>query len=120
MFYFGGLVGVITLALWLFCLIDVITTSDSDVRNLPKIFWLLIVLFFPLIGSIVWLVAGRPVRTMAGPRSYERDAPTFPEYNRPGRFAAPDAESDEEFLRRCRERAEEQRRKARGTDGETP
>jgi hypothetical protein len=113
MFYFGGLFGVFTLGLWLFCLVDVITTADSDARNLPKFAWLMIVLFFPLVGSIVWLVAGRPERASARPRSYERDAPAFPEYDRPGRFAASGAESDEEFLRRCRERAEEQRRKAR-------
>jgi hypothetical protein len=114
MFYFGGLFGILTLALWLFCLVDVITTDNGDVRNLPKIGWVVIVLLFPLVGSIVWLVAGRPVRGVArSPRSYERDAPAFPEYDRPGRFAATDAESDAEFLRRCRERAEEQRRKAR-------
>jgi hypothetical protein len=36
--------------------------------------------------------------------------PEFPEYDRPGRAAATAAESDEEFLRKVRERAEEQRR----------
>ena len=118
MFYFGGLLGVLMLALWLFCLVDVITTDAGDARNLPKIGWLLIVLFFPLIGSVVWLIAGRPVRTATGPRRYERGMPAYPEYDRPGRFAAPDTESDAEFLRRCRERADEQRRKAREAGGE--
>jgi len=37
----------------------------------------------------------------------------FPGYDRPGRAAAVDSAADEEFLRRCRERAEEQRRRAR-------
>jgi hypothetical protein len=119
MFYFGGLFGLVTLGLWLFCLIDVITTNDGDTRNLPKIGWLLIVLFFPLVGSIVWLVAGRPIgATTRRPGAYERNMPAYPEYDRPGRFAATDSESDAEFLRRCRERAEEQRRKARETGGE--
>lgn len=120
MLYFGGFFGLLTLGLWLFCLIDVITTDDGDARNLPKVGWLLIVLFFPLVGSLIWLVAGRPVRPMRSARAYERATPAFPEYDRPGRFAATDAESDAEFLRRCRERAEEQRRKARNNDGETP
>jgi hypothetical protein len=53
-------------------------------------------------------VTARPRRT-----AYERPATAFPEYDRPGRAAAVDAEADEEFLRRCRERAEEQRRRAR-------
>jgi hypothetical protein len=118
MLYFGGFFGLLTLCLWLFCLIDVITTDDGDARNLPKVGWLLIVLFFPLVGSLVWLVAGRPVRPAGSARAYERATPAFPEYDRPGRFAATDSESDAEFLRRCRERAEEQRRKARKADGD--
>ncbi|EWC63827.1 putative membrane protein [Actinokineospora spheciospongiae] len=121
MLYFGGLFGLLTLGLWLFCLVDVITTDDGDTRHLPKMAWLLIVLFFPLAGAIVWLVAGKPLRGPVRPRAYERTMPHFPEYDRPGRFAAGDAESDAEFLRRCRERAEEQRskaRKAEGKDGE--
>ncbi|MEV0676101.1 PLD nuclease N-terminal domain-containing protein [Actinosynnema sp. NPDC050436] len=120
MFYFGGLFGVLTFGLWLFCLVDVITTQDGDARNLPKVGWLLIVLFFPLVGSIAWLLAGRPVRAGGGRLgAYERPAPAYPEYDRPGRFAAGDSESDAEFLRRCRERAEEQRRKARESRGDT-
>jgi len=37
----------------------------------------------------------------------------FSECDRPGRFAATSAEDDEEFLRQCRERAEEQRKRHR-------
>ena len=44
--------------------------------------------------------------------SYERETSQFPEYDRPGRAAGMTPESDEEFLRKIRERAEEQRRKA--------
>jgi hypothetical protein len=55
-----GVVGLVLLALWLYCIIDVITTDDSTVRYLPKLVWLLIVIFLPDIGSILWLVAGRP------------------------------------------------------------
>lgn len=55
-----GAVGLFLLALWLYCIIDVIFTDESRVRNLPKLVWLLIVIFLPDIGSIVWLVAGRP------------------------------------------------------------
>ncbi|PPK71052.1 PLDc N-terminal domain-containing protein [Actinokineospora auranticolor] len=118
MLYFGGLFGLFTMGLWIFCLVDVITTPEGLTRNLPKIGWLLIVLILPLVGSVLWLVAGRPQTerpTVYRSRgAYERQASSFPEYDRPGRFAATDAASDEEFLRRCRERAEEQRRKARG------
>jgi len=105
--------GLLVLALDIFCLIDVITSDTNRVRNLPKIAWFLLILFVPLIGSIVWLVAGRPQGARAGGRSpYERPASAFPEYDRPGRAAGLSPESDEEFLRKIRERAEEQRRKA--------
>ncbi|MER6669607.1 PLDc N-terminal domain-containing protein [Amycolatopsis japonica] len=114
MLYFNGFFGVLTLGLWIFCIVDVITTDEGSCRNMPKGMWLLLVLIVPLIGSIVWLVAGRPRHAARAPRGrYERETPAFPEYDRPGRFAATSAADDEEFLRKCRERAEEQRRKAR-------
>jgi hypothetical protein len=116
--YFNGLLGIITFGLWIFCLVDVITTDESSCRNLPKGLWLLLVLVVPLVGSIIWLVAGRPqhVTRVRGP--YERPASAFPEYDRPGRFAATSPEDDEEFLRKCRERAEAQRRLAREKRGD--
>ena len=107
------LLGLATLALWVFSLVDVIGSDEGRIRHLLKVWWLLIVLFFPLAGSIAWLVAGRP--ESGGPRSsrHERAAPEFPEYDRPGRAAAIKPEDDEEFLRKVRERAEEQRRRYR-------
>ena len=100
------------LALDVFCVIDLIQTPERQVRNLPKIAWLLLNLLFPPIGSIAWLVAGRPESGPRAASAYERSMPHYPEYDRPGRAAAATPESDEEFLRRVRERAEEQRRKA--------
>ena len=105
------LFGLVTLALWIFSLVDVIGSDDGAIRHLPKVWWLLLVLFFPLAGSVAWLVVGRPVA--AAPRPHERAMPQFPEYDRPGRAAATDPESDEAFLRQVRERAEEQRRRYR-------
>ena len=101
--------GLCVLALWVFAVIDVIVSDEGAIRHLPKVPWLLLVLFFPLAGSMAWLVAGRPV-THARPRAYERDVPSYPEYDRPGRAAASSPEADEAFLARLRERAEQQRR----------
>ena len=55
-----GAVGLFLLALWIYCIVDVITSDESQVRHLPKLLWLAIVVFIPDIGSIIWLVAGRP------------------------------------------------------------
>ncbi|MGV9360483.1 PLDc N-terminal domain-containing protein [Amycolatopsis sp. NPDC003731] len=118
MLYFNGLLGVVTFGLWIFCLVDVITTDEGSCRNLPKGLWLLLVLVVPLVGSIIWLVAGRPQQVARTRGPYERQAPAFPEYDRPGRFAATSPEDDEEFLRKCRERAEAQRKLAREKRGD--
>jgi hypothetical protein len=104
--------GLVGLCLWVYCLIEVIRSDEGAIRHLPKMAWLLIVLLFPLAGSLVWLAVGRPVTTAGTPR-FERAVPQYPEYDRPGRAAATSPQADEEFLRRVRERAEEQRRRYR-------
>lgn len=76
-----------------FCLIDVISSSEGEIRNLPKVPWIFIVLLFPLAGSVAWLVAGRPQAAPGRPK-YERATPDFPEYDRPGRAAAANPEDD--------------------------
>jgi len=56
-----GLIPVLLLALWIYCIFDVIASEDVLVRNLPKGMWLLIVIFLPDIGSLAWLLLGRPL-----------------------------------------------------------
>jgi hypothetical protein len=48
------------LAFSIYCLIDVVRSESSEVRGLPKLVWVLLVLVFPLAGGIAWFVAGRP------------------------------------------------------------
>ena len=105
-----GLFGIVVFALWVFCLVDAIGAPSDRIRNLPKVAWILLILLFPLIGSIAWLVAGRPESAGARRAEHERAQPDFPEYDRPGRAAAVDPEKDAEFLRQIRERAEAQRK----------
>lgn len=103
----------VPMVLCIFCLVQAISSRDDEVRHLSKVWWILLILFFPFVGSVAWLVAGRPVRAPRRLGPHERSTSAFPEYDRPGRFAAADPEADEEFLRKVRERAEEQRRRAR-------
>ncbi len=57
----GGLIGFLLIALWVYCILDVIATDEMLVRSLPKLAWLLIVVVLPTVGSIAWLALGRPV-----------------------------------------------------------
>lgn len=104
--------GLMVMALWVFCLVEAISSPEDRIRNLPKIAWILIVLFFPFAGSVAWLVAGRP-QPGAGRPAHERAVPDFPEYDRRGRSPVTRPGDDQEFLRNVRERAEAQRRSYR-------
>ncbi|WP_256261587.1 PLDc N-terminal domain-containing protein [Rhodococcus sp. 1139] len=97
-----ALFGLITMLLWIFCIVDAITRDDAYIQYLPKVVWILIIIFVPTLGSIVWLVVGRGQNA---PRAYT--GPTnYGEYERPGRAVAQDPAADEAFLRQCRERAD--------------
>lgn len=61
MLFGDGIVGLALLVLWIFCILDVISTEEVLCRNLPKYVWLLIVIILPDVGSIAWLLLGRPV-----------------------------------------------------------
>ncbi len=49
----------VPLALSVYAFIDCISTKDEDVRHMPKPFWAILVLLFPLVGSLSWLIAGK-------------------------------------------------------------
>lgn len=105
-----GVFGLILFGIWVFCIIDVITTPEAEMRNLPKIAWIFIVILLADIGALVWLIAGRTWTPGSARAGQGRAQPAFPEYDRPGRAAAQDPHADEVFLRGVRERADEQRR----------
>ncbi len=49
----------VPLALSVYAFIDCISTKDQDVRYMPKPLWAILVLVFPLAGSLSWLIAGK-------------------------------------------------------------
>lgn len=67
--YMGGLV----LLIMIVALVDIVTSDEAVVRGLPRWGWLLLVIVLPLVGSIVWFVAGRPVEAFSG--RLTRDTP---------------------------------------------
>ena len=96
MFY--GVAFLFSLALLLFCVLDCIATDASLVRNLPKTLWIMLIIFLPTIGSVAWLLLGRPEKTrlMPGDTRYRPDPPAA----RPKRPLGPD--DDPRFLEMTR------------------
>jgi len=44
----------------IYALVDCIQTDASQVRGLPKVAWILLIVFIGIIGPVAWLIAGRP------------------------------------------------------------
>ncbi|MBT2486881.1 MULTISPECIES: PLDc N-terminal domain-containing protein [unclassified Microbacterium] len=53
------LFSLLVVALMIGALIDIITRDDSQVKHLPKMVWIIIVILLPLIGGILWFALGR-------------------------------------------------------------
>ncbi|GHD18397.1 PLD nuclease N-terminal domain-containing protein [Nocardiopsis kunsanensis] len=104
---------VMSLAVWVYALFDVIRADAGTTRILPKPVWTVIVLFLPKFGGLLWFTLGRPPGKALTTFGAAPPISPFPEYEHPNRARASTPEEDEEFLRRCRERAEAQRRRAR-------
>ena len=45
-------------AVSLVALVDIVSRDDSQVRGLPKLVWVLLVVFLPLLGSALWFIVG--------------------------------------------------------------
>jgi hypothetical protein len=108
------------LAFTLYALIDCLARDEEEIRALPKVIWVLIILLFTPLGPIAWFLAGRP-RGAAVRREPGGSDEVVGGYSlgsgssagRNGRPLAPD--DDPEFLRRL---DEEQRRNRRRDETE--
>lgn len=109
MLYGGGVLALVEVVLLVYCVLNIVTTPEGEVRNLPKLLWLLLVVVLPLVGGIAWLIAGRPQGPLRSlPYKGNQGTPPARPRRAPGPASGP--EDDEAFLRRLRERAEQQRR----------
>ncbi|MFF5445851.1 PLD nuclease N-terminal domain-containing protein [Streptomyces sp. NPDC012888] len=93
------------IALTVYAFIDCLNTPEEEVKHLPKVVWVIIILLFSIVGPVVWLFAGRKRAAAGGGaagRARGRD-----------QWVAPDDNPD--FLDSLRE---EQRRRKRQDDEE--
>jgi hypothetical protein len=86
----------IQIALAVFALIGCLSAEEGEIRGLPRIGWIVVILLFPLVGPIAWFLAGRPVSAARRPHTW-RPGSGSPGAQRPRRPVAPD--DDPEFLR---------------------
>jgi hypothetical protein len=77
-------------------LISCLSAEDADIRGLPRIGWVIVILLFSPIGAIVWFYAGRTPYSTPSKRTW-RQGSGFPENERPRRTIAPD--DDPDFLK---------------------
>ena len=73
-----GVVALLLIGFWIWALFDCISTDSALCRNLPKGFWLILVLFLPDLGALAWLLLGRPERAGWRPGSTDYAAPRRP------------------------------------------
>jgi hypothetical protein len=94
MLFARGLPAFLAFLLWVYALFDAIAAESSLVRNLPKMAWIFLVLFFGPIGALAWIILGRPEGVGWRPGSSDYSAPRRP--------IAPEDEPD--FIQRMEER----------------
>ncbi|MET9962994.1 PLD nuclease N-terminal domain-containing protein [Streptomyces sp. NPDC006326] len=54
------------IALTIYAFIDCLNTPEEEVKHLPKVVWVLIILLFSIVGPVVWLFAGRQRAAIGG------------------------------------------------------
>ncbi|NSC23230.1 PLDc_N domain-containing protein [Streptomyces albus subsp. chlorinus] len=93
----------LVLALWIYAFIDCLNTPENEVRKLPKVLWVIIILLFGqvLLGPIAWFVVGRP----------RRNAPYGAVRPQERRWVAPDDNPD--FLKSLDDRTKPEERPER-------
>ncbi|RKQ37031.1 PLD nuclease N-terminal domain-containing protein [Kocuria tytonis] len=89
--------GALAVGVVIYALIECAQSEKYSVRSIPKGAWLLVIVLLPVIGALLWLFFGRPVKD---------DAARAPERGR-----GPD--DDPQFLRNLEERRRQQERERR-------
>jgi hypothetical protein len=97
-----------TFAAWLiftvFVTVFAASAKKNEVRNLPKWAWIVICLFVPIVGGLLYLVLGRPI---GGPR------------NRFGKTKIVAPDDDPAFLRDLSEKLEKEKPETKEPEDKT-
>lgn len=88
------LIGIAAAVFYIFSVVDCAMADRARVRALPKQAWVVVIVLFPVIGGVLWLLIGRGSRPQPAPAG--------------SRTLAPD--DDPEFLARLRREHDNERR----------
>jgi hypothetical protein len=69
----------LVVAAMVFAVVDIVMRDDGQIKHMPKVVWLILVILLPLIGTVLWFTIGRdyPERPARAPRA-ARHAPAPP------------------------------------------
>jgi hypothetical protein len=121
------LLALVSIALAAIALISCLSADEDRIRALPRMVWVFVILLFPPVGPIAYLLVGRPLPAPAGGAAGPRPG------RRPARPVAPDDDpeflrqldaqrrtSDEELLKRWEEDLRKREERLRGPEDEEP
>jgi hypothetical protein len=122
---------ILILALTIYAFIDCLNTPEDEVKHLPKVVWVIIILLFSIVGPSVWFATGKLRHAPAG-----ESTPSQWHRNHRTQWVAPDDnseflqslkgenEKDEGLLKDweadLRRREEELKRRENGGNDDTP
>lgn len=110
MVWLAGLFTMLTIVLWVYAFFDALTSPSEEIRNLPKVLWLIIIIVFMMVGPLLWLFLGRPrvpatAATSAPVTAASADNLDPSDFQQPsGRQRPIGPDDDPEFLRRLNKR----------------
>ena len=58
---------VIAILLTIFCVVEVAQSEPYAVRRMPRWLWATVIIVFPVVGPLCWLVFGRPTHESREP-----------------------------------------------------
>ena len=98
----------LVVGLTLYTLLDALRTHQDQMRTFPKWLWIIAVIFFPVVGPLLWLLLGRP-RAVRAPKTQQGGGFTGSRRGTPPP-ATSSPDDDEEYLRWLKAKAERQKR----------
>lgn len=101
----------LVLAAMIFTIVDIVLRDNGEVKHLPKIAWLVLVILVPLIGIVLWFAIGRD-RPERVPRPRPHPTTTSRPAAHPASTATRDVRTTEQQLADLEREIEEERLRA--------